>query len=104
MTSLPPEIEKLETYQRARLAAETLTREMVNAEVDGMSNALNDLVYGANALSTVMGEIEGGHDQLIRAASFMAQRLEALASDLCNSHVEIANKLHYWAEIEEPKP
>ena len=104
MTTLPPEIDQLDSFQRARLAAKSLNPEKIACEVNDLNGPINDLLFGAGGLTVVMEEIEDGKHDLIAAAAFMAQRLEALASDLCSAQVELSNKIHFWVENLEPQP
>jgi hypothetical protein len=105
MTSLPPEIDNLDSFQRARLAAEFLDRETIASEVNDLNGNINDLLAGASALANLVARIEEGkHDDLLPAVRVIVNQMESWASDLCNVHVELSNKLHFWAEIEESKP
>jgi hypothetical protein len=105
MTVPPLDIDNLDTFKRARLAAESLDKATISTEVHNLGDGMNDLVAGLGALGSVIAWIEEGKgDDLLPAARFITQRLDYLATDLLNDHVEISNKLHYWAEKEEPKP
>jgi hypothetical protein len=104
MTVPPLDIDSLDSAQQARLAAKSLDRETIASEVSDLNGKINDLLAGAGALSSLVAWIEEGKDDLLPAARLIVNQMEGWACDLCNVHVELSNKLHYWAEKEEPKP
>jgi hypothetical protein len=105
MTVPPLDIDGLASAQRARLAAESLDRKTIASEVGDLGQNINDLLAGAGALAGLVGWIEEGkHDDLLPAARLIVNQMEGWACDLCNVHVELSNKLGFWAEKEEPKP
>jgi hypothetical protein len=105
MTNLPPEIDQLDSFQRARLEAKSLDRKTISTAVGDLEDDINDLLAGTDALGAVIAWIEEGKgDDLLPAARFINQRLGLLAADLLNDQVDLSNKLHFWAEEEESKP
>jgi hypothetical protein len=47
---------------------------------------------------------QGCNKELVASALWIACQMKVVASKLADDHVEISNKLHYWAEKEEIRP